>query len=444
MAAPIAADFLQPSEEAIRLTTELRDRLRFFHWELEFPDVFTCSGGGFDAVVGNPPWEVQKPNSKEYFSPNIDPLYRTYGKARDALRQQKGYFRNDSKHEDGWLEERAKLKSLGNWIKYTAVPFGDRIRTDRNGDQKFDCTLGRGFEPSKDLHRRWAHLRRSRTGYADTAHPYESQGSADLNTYKMFLETGYRLLRDSGRLGMIVPSGIYSDKGSTGLRTLFLEQSRWEWLFSFENREKIFEIHRSFKFNPLIVQKGGQTETISTGFMHRNVHDWDEAEKHALGYPADRVVQFSPISKVLLEIRDERELRALEKAYSTGVLLRDNSPIGWKIRLSRDFHMGDDAGVFRNRRHFEQAGFSVDSDGFWRNVTTGEAAVPFYQGTLMGVFSSVSSKYVMNGSARGTWVESADAEGKLLPQYLMMQSDARNQGEFRGPRIVFRRQAVKH
>jgi hypothetical protein len=38
-------------------------RERFFHWQLEFPEVFldaTVPGGhaGFDAVIGNPPWEV--------------------------------------------------------------------------------------------------------------------------------------------------------------------------------------------------------------------------------------------------------------------------------------------------------------------------------------------------------------------------------------------------
>jgi hypothetical protein len=39
-------------------------RERFFHWELEFPDVFHAADGsslthpGFDAIVGNPPWEM--------------------------------------------------------------------------------------------------------------------------------------------------------------------------------------------------------------------------------------------------------------------------------------------------------------------------------------------------------------------------------------------------
>ena len=53
--------------------------LKFFHWELEFPDVFTPQRSGFDAMIGNPPWDVMKPNSQEFFT-EFDPLYRTYDK----------------------------------------------------------------------------------------------------------------------------------------------------------------------------------------------------------------------------------------------------------------------------------------------------------------------------------------------------------------------------
>ena len=42
---------------------------------------------GFDAMIGNPPWDVMKPNSQEFFT-EFDPLYRTYDK-QAALRRQK-------------------------------------------------------------------------------------------------------------------------------------------------------------------------------------------------------------------------------------------------------------------------------------------------------------------------------------------------------------------
>ena len=433
--------------------------------------MFTLSGAGFDAVVGNPPWEIQKPNSREFFS-NIDPLYRTYGK-QEALRQQKGYFRNNTGHEDGWLGERARLKSLSNWIKFTANPFGDRITTDRDGDRKFDCSLGRGFEASEDLHRRWARLRSGRAGYADAAHPYSHQGSADLNTYKMFLESSYRLLRDSGRLGMIVPAGIYSDQGSTGLRTLFLEQSRWEWLFSFENRDGIFEIHRSFKFNPLVVEKGGRTETIRTGFMHHKLQDWDEAEKHALDYPGDRVVQFSPASKAFLEIRSEQDRITLEKLYANGVLLGDKSERGWGITYATEFHMTNDSDLFAPRSDWEAKGYQADEYGHWlqgewfpyegpkdilererdlvlsadgtKAIRVGDldgVALSFYQGVMIGPNLIAASTHVSGSGSLARWAPLTSPDAPLTSQFLMsVASYMGSERRVPGLRVIHRAQA---
>ena len=93
------------------------------------------------------------------------------------------------------------------------------------------------------------------------------------------LEAAHALLRGGGRLGFIIPSGLYSDNGTGALRRLFLERCRWEWLFGIENRDKVFPIHRSYKFNPVIVEKGGATEAIRTTFMRRNLDDSERAEE---------------------------------------------------------------------------------------------------------------------------------------------------------------------
>ncbi|MBM4346358.1 MAG: hypothetical protein FJ100_23530, partial [Deltaproteobacteria bacterium] len=235
--APSPAELLAPTQEQKAVARKVAAEMRFLHWELAFPDVFDRPGAGFDAVVGNPPWEIQKPNSKEFFS-NLDPLYRTYGK-QEALACQKGYFEQEARHEGDWLRYNARLKALGNWV-------------GKVGDGK-----GQG------------------AGYSDAAHPFRHQGSADLNTYKLFLELAHALLRQGGEFGLIVPSGLYSDKGSTALRTLFLDHCHWRWLFGFENRDKIFDIHRSFKFCPVLVRKGGQTRALRAAFMRRSLDDWD-------------------------------------------------------------------------------------------------------------------------------------------------------------------------
>ena len=85
--APSPREFSSPSDETRTVAQRVAAEMRFFHWELEFPDVFRQGSGagsaGFDAILGNPPWDIAKPVSKEFFS-NIDPLYRSYGK-QEAL-----------------------------------------------------------------------------------------------------------------------------------------------------------------------------------------------------------------------------------------------------------------------------------------------------------------------------------------------------------------------
>ena len=80
-----------PDHCADWMLTEVRrltERYRFFHWHLEFPDVFrlpadnatpdnpeTGWNGGFDLVLGNPPWDTLSPDTKEFFS-TYDPQIR--------------------------------------------------------------------------------------------------------------------------------------------------------------------------------------------------------------------------------------------------------------------------------------------------------------------------------------------------------------------------------
>ena len=127
-ACPTPANFAHPKTKTLEVVERLAEAHRFFHWELEFPDVFTRPGGGFDAIVGNPPWDVAKPNSKEFFS-RIDPLYRAYGK-QEALHHQKQYFTASVRHEREWLDYNAYFKAFSNWLSYAGEPFGDRVVID--------------------------------------------------------------------------------------------------------------------------------------------------------------------------------------------------------------------------------------------------------------------------------------------------------------------------
>jgi hypothetical protein len=462
--APMPVDFLKPSAVSQTIVEELRKKFHFFHWELEFPDVFTPAHRGFDAIIGNPPWEVQKPNSKEFFS-NVDPLYRGYGK-QEALDHQMEYFQHDAAVETDWLVYSARLKAMSNWVKYVAHPFGDQVWKDKDDDPHHDFPLARRFPDSAADHATWKAMRGGRQGYADPRHPFQYQGSADLNTYKMFLEAGHALLREGGRMGLLVPSGIYSDKGSGALRKLFLEQSRWSYLYAFQNERFIFvAVDHRFKVAAVQVEKGGQPGKLRTRFR---LGPGDSPESYELeadipdesGYlqvSVAEIEEFSPHSGAILEIRTPRDLEIVKKLYANGILLGDKSPEGWNIRYTTEFHMTNDSKLFPPRSKWEEQGYRPDEYGHWikgnwqgysgqQNIlkrphglilsadgTAGiqlkeieNVALPLYQGAMIHQYDFCASAYRRIEGKRGFKWESVSWEGKAPgPQYLMGRTDFR-------------------
>ena len=372
--APLPSSFAEPPAETRAVAWRVAAETRFFHWELEFPDVFRETGSGFDALLGNPPCDIAKPVSKEFFS-NLDPLYRSYGK-QEALDRQTACFA-DAAVERDWLDYNARFRAQSNFTSHAASPFGDPEENAGSQD-RFVVVRGR---KNLEVHERWRQARTRAAGFGDPAHPFRHQGSADLNLYKLFLETAHALLKQpapredgarsgdgdwrGGRLGFVVPSGLYSDNGTGALRDLFLERCRWEWLFGVENRDKVFPIDSRFKFNPVVIEKGGATGAIRTAFMRRNLDDWERAGEFATSYTLAQIKQFSPKSRAILEIQSARDLEILEKIYANAVLLGDEGPDGWGIGYATEFHMTNDSHLFPPRPRWEAKGYRPDEYSRW-------------------------------------------------------------------------------
>jgi hypothetical protein len=315
---------------------ELAARHRFFHWELAFPEVFTGPESGFDVVLGNPPWDTVQPESLEFFT-RYDPIYRTRGK-QEALAVQRGLFEQDTAIARGWNGVVQEVRSFTGFIKTTGAPF--------------ETSFGKGKDA---LTARWEARRAGHPVFSDPAHPFHLQASGKVYTYKLFLEQARAVLRNGGRLGFVVPSGLYTDSGAVDLRKTFLVEDGWELMFGFENRRKIFQIDSRFKFVATVVTKAQPTpdKPLQVAFMRLDTEELKDTTAHTIPMKAPDVMRFAPNTLSFMELRNARDLAVAGKLYGRHPLLGNLD-----LRYSQEFNMTSDSGLWKDgtRRKLEAAG----------------------------------------------------------------------------------------
>lgn len=427
---PTPREFHQETQEKTEIVRRIVSEMKFFHWELEFPDVFTRDRSGFDALMGNPPWDVIEPNSQEFFT-DFDPLYRTYDKQK-ALRRQKELFESVLHILEQWKEYNARFKALSNWVKGNADPF--------------DVALARGGE-DRDLKTAWQKHRNEHTGFADADHPFRLTGTGKANSYKLFAEVFWHLLRHGGRLGVILPTGLYSDFGTRDLRETLLFHGRLDFLYAFQNEKKIFSAadHR-FKQVALFATKGGSTRGFLTRFRmgvgdsphaHELPDDILKRDAAAMCFTPQDVKLNSPKTLSLVELKSERDLAIFRKIYANSIRIGDNAP-GWEITYAQEINMTSDSKHFPPREKWEAKGYKPDVFGRWIGPD-GSLAFPLYQGRIINHFNFWACRFVSGAGRNVSWIADFHDHKKIGSQYLMAQDVFRNmQVENAGIRLIFR------
>ena len=188
---------------------------RAFHWPLEFPDIMQA--GGFDVVLGNPPWERVKLQEQEFFAPR----------------------------EPG-IAEAPNAATRGRMIKALAVAEpGTRERA-----------LYDEFEATKRLAEASSVFARVD---GDIGGRFPLTGRGDVNTYALFAELFAMLASPRGRSGVIVPTGIATDATTAPFFAELMENKRLFGLHDFQTGQGFFDRigHARFKFCLLTVGRAG-------------------------------------------------------------------------------------------------------------------------------------------------------------------------------------------
>jgi len=268
---------------------EMRSRERFFHWELEFPEVFLdTERPGFDAVLGNPPWDEVRPKKYEF-----------YGQRDVLIRAFKGH---ELEHRINELHR--QVPGLEDEFQKYSERIGVMRRLLR---QEVDFPLSEA---------------RSQLSRVDVS--------------KSFLDRAIHICRQDGAVGMVMPSIVYNGDACVGIRRFLLNDAWIDRFYGFENRKKVFSIDSRYKFINLVARKTKQTAgRFTVAFMR---HDLEELEGSAskpwqVQVTREEIEQLSPETLALLEFRGPRDQEIIRKMYQGRPTLGGRRPGSWGARL---------------------------------------------------------------------------------------------------------------
>jgi len=223
-------------------------------------------------------------------------------------------------------------------------------------------------------------------------------GRGDTNLYAVMIERGRELLREEGRLGFVVPSGIATDKTTSLFFGDVVERRALQTLLDFENREGVFaDVHRSFKFSIMILSGGEEQAEIGCGFFLQRPEDMADPERVFALRAADfRLMNPNTLTCPVFRTRRDAELtRQLYEAAP--VLVRhtdegDENP--WGVRYFTMFHMTNDSGLFRTAEELEAEGFYPVAGNRWQRGR--ELHLPLYEGKMVQMCDHRAAGVVVN------------------------------------------------
>jgi len=319
-----------PSRVLIETTRRIAENYGLFHWELAFPHVF--EGGGFDVVLGNPPWERVKLQEKEFFASREPSI----ASARNAA---------------------ARKKLIA------ALPVTNPI-----------------------LWKEWTQASRNAQGrshFARQSGRYPLCGKGDVNTYALFAEHNWSVLAPHGCAGFIVPSGIVTDSTTKEYFQSLLERSVLASVHHFENESLVFKgLDHRYRFVLLTIRESRQADLV---FYARRAVDIDDPRRHFVLAPAD-FATLNPNTRTCPTFRSRRDAELNLAMYRrAGVLWREGDPDGnpWGMRFLRMFDMANDSGRFRTGTDLASAGWRRCGDRFERD---GAVMLPLYEAKMIHQF----------------------------------------------------------
>ena len=339
--------------ELWREARSIANREDFLHWEVAFPGVWhrwqeSRPQGGFDAVIGNPPWDRIKLQEVEWFATRAHDLALapTAAARRKSIQQ---------------------LRDQG-------------------------ASLAAEFDAAKAQSESLSQMVRSGGDY-----PLLSGG--DINLYSLFVERSMSLIKPDGFVGLLTPSGIYADKTAARFFKSVSTKGRVGGLFDFENRKVFFkDVHASFKFCALIL--GGEERrfdhTECAFFLHDTKTVYDEDRCFPL--TPDDFDRVNPNTGTAPVFRTRQDAEITRRIYEQHPVLVKRSQSKkkrvWPVKYTTMFHMTNDSHHFRTAEQLDEEGFYPVEGNRWKKGE--DLYLPLYEGKMVQAFDHRAASVVVN------------------------------------------------
>jgi hypothetical protein len=325
----------------------------FFHWELMFPEVWYEKGreriaGGFDAVIGNPPWDRIKLQEVEFFAERRLEI----AQAQTAAARKQQIAALEKIHDPLW---------------------SDYVR-------------------ARDHAERLA-------AYVRRCNQYPQLSGGDTNLYALFAERAMSLVHPHGLMGFLVPSGIASDKEKAEFFGDLATQGRIVALLDFENRLGLFpDVDQRFKFCVFTASGPERSFLVADcAFFLHSTHDLRDPARTFQLTPED-FSRVNPNTKTAPVFRSRRDAEITKRIYERlGVLVdrRQSPPANpWRVSYFTMFHMTNDSEVFRTKEQLRSEGFYPSSDNRWKKGAV--EYLPLYEGKMVQIYDHRAASVVVN------------------------------------------------
>jgi hypothetical protein len=278
------------------VTVEDIDSYSPFHWVLEFAEVFNA--GGFDVIVGNPPWDVLTPNREEFFA-RYDPSFRT--RPRDEKDEIQSDLLEDDEIADAWAAYRERMQRRADYFNDSA-----------SYDLQAPTIAGR------------------------TVPNNQNELSA------LFLERVYALAADGGHVAQVLPGTIFSGSNTKDVRRYLLDETDVRAIVGFENHGIFDGLHNQYKFGVAVFRNDGRTDVLRGTFQQRDPAILNDVRAHTIEIPRRVLAEFSPESGVFPFVTRQEEVGVLDEILehpSLGTAVED----AWTVVPYRELDRSKDA-----------------------------------------------------------------------------------------------------